>query len=970
MKCFLGEVATDLYQRYGAQISELTLLFPSQRARLFFMEALTRLTDKPLWQPHMGSMDALMCEAAGLQRGERLRLLAELYQIFAKHTEGTPYQKESFDKFYFWGEMLLSDFDTIDKYRIDAKQLFANLLNLKELDATFDYLTEEQKQAIKLFWASLGEREIYEEKRRFLQLWERLYPIYEEFRQRLLALGVAYNGLIQRQAVERIECDTFSFDDSRHFVMVGFNALSTCEQYLFKHLKQRGLAHFYWDYDTYYQVNEQQEAGMFIRQNIALLGGEPAPSHEQMNSPKQLYAVATPSNAVQCKYVATILDNLLAEKRARLTEQGKLSAEEIERVTLGKETAIVLTDEQLLLPLLYALPEGLGGVNVTMGYPLKTALIYTFVERLIELQAHARVSQSGECNFYHHDVCGLLSHPYLTEYAGPLSARLQQHIRQNRMIRVAQSLLVGNALYEKIFVVKGDWLSLSDYLIEVLSELASLPRQEREHREFVRVVLEEIIKLRNSIEACGLEIMVGVYTALLRRHLQTLRISFEGEPLEGIQVMGILETRNLDFEHVIILSMDDEHFPGNHLKNASYIPYNLRAAYGLPTPEHHEGVYAYYFYRLIQRAKTVHMLYCSHADKSSTGEPSRYIHQLAYENPQLPLKRIEVGVDVNLPEVAPIQVAKDGAIMQILRSYLGEESQRTFSPTALFRYVECPLKFYFHSIARLSQDDELNEEVDALMFGRILHDAVCYLYTELPSKQMSAELLRAVTPEQIQEAVERSIQKNYLQETSGAALHDSGNLLLIRNIVEQFIQSGILRYDAENPDFELLFAEEKIRGGLPVEIAGEQQAVQFAGVADRVDRLSADTLRVIDYKTGSMDKKMEYWGVENLLSGETRLAGGYIFQTLIYSMLLHRQTGAEVLPALYFVRFMNHGEYAPWIVDKSNHQPLTYSACKEAFESGLRGLLQELYNPEIPFRQCEAGDKACDYCDFKVICKR
>ena len=343
MKTFLGEVAADLYARYGESLADRAMLFPSRRARLFFTEALSRLVRRPMWQPEWTTVDELMTGISGLRTGDRLRLITELYRIYSE------YHTETFDHFYFWGDMLLADFDTIDKYRIDASMLFRNIEQIKEIEADISYLTPAQLRII-AFWSSLGaETDLSEEKRRFLAIWRTLGSIYQRFRDRLLELGIAYNGMVQRAAADRIREGSFSFDRPRRFVVAGFNALSECEKILFGFLSTAAETDFYWDYDSYYRDRPEQEAGMFIRENLVRFPPRTELTHDAMSEAKELTAVAACSNAVQCKYVATILD--------RLAGLGPL----------GKETAIVLTDETLRLPLLQALPSRVGPINVTRG---------------------------------------------------------------------------------------------------------------------------------------------------------------------------------------------------------------------------------------------------------------------------------------------------------------------------------------------------------------------------------------------------------------------------------------------------------------------------------------------------------------------------------------------------------------------------------------------------------------------------
>ena len=675
-------------------------------------------------------------------------------------------------------------------------------------------------------------------------------------------------------------------------------------------------------------------------------------SHDNMERPKELTAVAAVSNAVQCKHAAAILRELAA------------------RGPLDKRTAVVLTDENLLLPLLNALPPEIGKVNVTMGYPLRASLAYTFVERLVELQNHRR-KKGGGWTFYHADVAGILAHPYVAECDAALTRTMHEEIVRDRRISVDAAWLGRNELLKRIFSPAAEWRELSDYLLGVIAAVARQPYEgddARQRVEFLAVIAEQVTKLRNSLDECDIELATEVYTSLLRRHLQTLRIPFEGEPLEGIQIMGILETRNVDFENVILLSMNDDNFPGNHVAQSSFIPYNLRAAYELPTPEHHEGVYAYYFYRLIQRAKSVHMLYCSHADDKSTGEPSRYIYQLDYES-GFDVRKIEVGVDVNLAETAPIEVAKDGEVMRRLERFVDAESPAALSPTAFFRYVACPLRFYFHSVARLEADDEISEEVDAPMFGTILHAAVQTLYARIVGEEHPGQTLRAmIRSGEVAAAVERAINENYLQDERASAEDYTGNLLLVKDIVTRYLRGGVMPYDAAHDAFAVSGLEERVAYSFPFRAGERELEMKFGGIADRIDMLGDGALRVVDYKTGA--PHLEFDGVESLFTGTGKQRLSNILQTLLYSMILHHTRGCDAEPALYYVRSMNRPDYSPQLDDKQlGVRGARYTLYRERFEELLRAQLAEMYDPAVPFRQCEDAD-TCKFCDFRIICKR
>ncbi len=964
---FLGEIASDLYRRYGTAVGDLKILLPSRRGRIFFTDALSQITTTPIWQPEWISIDEEMCRISEFEVGEHIRLISELFQIYKSH-----HTHETFDRFYYWGEILLADFDMVDKYMIDAEQIFRNISDIKELETDLSYLTPQQMQIV-AFWSSVSSgsngADLSIQKERFLVVWQSLLPIYKEFRERLGELKIAYPGMVYRAAAERILAGESIAVSSDKYVIAGFNALSECEKVLFDELKRAATTHFYWDWDNYYSESKKQEAGLFLQNNRLRYPAATETSHDNISSDKHIEAIACSSTALQCKYVANIIENIV--QRDGLVD---------------KRTAIVLTDESLLLPLLYALPEGIGKVNVTMGYPLRQSLAYSFVERLLELQHHAhRTQSSGNESFYHLDVVGLFSHPYLSAGIERMTlSEIEREIERERLINIPASRLRRCDLLSEISQTTTTWQQRSLYLTSVMRAVAALPfdvGDDAEMRvEFLSFLIDNIVQLHHSIEKCGIELEMSTYVSLLRRHLQPLRIPFEGEPLEGVQIMGILETRTLDFDNVILLSMNDDNFPGGRTIQPSYIPYSLRAAYEMPTPEHHDGVYAYYFYRLIQRAKSLHMLYCSRADDKSTGEQSRYITQLEMESP-FKIERIEVGVDVNLFSSAPIEIPKVGRVAKQLQEFTKEHDIvgrdgvmqreiRRLSPTALFQYIACPLRFYYKSLAHIRTEDELTEEVDSPMFGNILHDSMQRLYEPFVGLERVIEQLRSITKSHVTQSVDQAIRSMYLMN-EGSTGELSGNLTLIQEVIVNYITKGVLRYDIENPPHKILSVESHSEHIIELD---EQQRVRLNGICDRVDQMEDGSLRVVDYKTGT--PHLDFAGIEELFKGEGRDRQSNIFQTLLYSYILRNDSVQHdslrhVTPALYYVRSMNTEDYSPLLCNRGDGgEPITnYESVHSIFDSELRELLTELFDESIPFKQCD-DQKTCLYCDFAPICRR
>ncbi len=946
MQGFLNEAAEQLYSRYGEQISSLRLIFPSRRSRIFFTEALSQIIEKPLWQPHWQSLDELFSQATPLKHGEQIRLITELYKIYSQ------YHNESFDKFYFWGEVLLSDFDMIDKYLIDAKMLFVNVSDIKELESDLSYLTDEQREIIVKFWTSLKSGdELTREKERFLKVWQSLWDIYRQFQERLNELGIAYTGMIQRSAVEHLKSGDEIFDESQHYIAIGFNALTECEKRLFTRLKNSGQIEFIWDADNYYTLNEQQEAGLFIRENIARYPSSFDISRDNFSKPKDIEVTACASNVLQCKYASKIIDEL-----------SKIGI-------IDKQTAIILTDENLLTPLLYALPKSAGAVNVTMGYPLKQSLAYSLIERLLSLQSQRRKGQNGATAFYHVDVVATLAHPYIDIADKELFKEIENKINDERLISVDSSVLRVTPLLNEIFSDCKSWQDLSQYLLRVISAVAQIPYDGDESSrriEYLATLTEHITQLHNSLNECSIELSESIYISLLRRQLQAIRTPFEGEPLEGLQIMGILETRNLDFKNVIILSMNDDSFPGNKLTAPSYVPYNIRAAYGIPTPEHHEGVFAYYFYRVIARAERVHMLYCSHADEKTTGEPSRYIYQLDYESP-FKIEYRDVGVDVNLYESRGIEVEKTGDIAKKLKRYIDKDNPQPISPSAINRYIACPLRFYFYHIARLRSSDPLSEDVDNSMFGNILHEAMQSIYSALPKSSDMATKIKDISRDKayINHVVEQAIRSVCKIKERVKTSDFESELKLIQEIVVKYISDGVLYYDARHAEFEVAGTEKSISYTLELE---NSQQILLQGNLDRIDRLQSGAYRVVDYKTGS--KHLDFKNFESLFEGKGEERKGHILQTLTYSMMLHYTEKVSVVPSLFYVRFMHDDAYSPLLVDKSKKDDgiARYEAVASEFEPYLKKTLAELVDCNMPFRQAEDREGTCAFCDFKEIC--
>ena len=970
MATFIEEVASRLYDKYGDDVSSLTVVLPSKRARLFFAEALANIAVRPIWEPNYTSIDDVMCQLSALRKADKLRLIAELYKVYSR------YHEESFDEFYHWGEVLLADFDMVDKYLVDASQLFSNISDLKELEADMSYLSAEQIELINRFWRTLtGETsKVIDEasaKGRFLKVWRSLGAIYEEYRSRLQQLGIGYAGMIYREAAERLEQGKAELSGNERYIFVGFNALSKCEKALLGYLQRAARSEFYWDYDRYYAENKFQEAGMFIRENLSLFPQEERLSCDNFRNIGSVNILSTSSNVAQCQSVVDILEDIAAKNGG----------------VLDKDTAVVLTDESLLMPLLYALPEKFKvkrenrgdkevvkpAVNVTIGYPLRNTLAYSFIERLLELQKHARRDKSGEATFYYVDVDGLLTHPYIADVSTSQYSKLRAEIVEHRLFQVPSSMVATTPLLQDLFHKTEGWREQSDYLlniIDTISESTAAGEESAFRSEFLSIAYDAILKLQNVVEQCDIEISESIYRSLVRRHLQAERVPFTGEPLEGLQIMGILETRNLDFKNVILLSMTDNNFPGSRATDKSFLPYGLRYGFEIPTAEHHEGVYAYYFYRLVERAENLYMLYSSAADDKSTGEPSRYIRQIEYET-DFKINYTNVGVEVSLSDSSNIEVAKSDEVFDKLLRFTRDKG---LSPTAFSTYVKCPLKFYFNVVERLRPEDELEESVDNMTFGNIFHEAADLLYAQIKNDADPASRLAELRDRgEVAKCVDEAIAKIYFGNEDGVLRQElGGELIIIRNIVREYLGSNLMNYDIRNNEFVVADTEYDLKMTMPIEVGEDKFDVRLAGRADRIDSLNNGLMRVIDYKTGK--PRLNYSGVDALFHGEpiATKRESNIINTLLYAMMLSRERGRDVRPELYYVGSMVREEYSSRFVETIDRKSRTleaYSEVAEAFEAEVANTLREMFDRRTAFKQCE-DDSACKYCDYQTICNR
>lgn len=956
MNSFLRQLTQELYNKYGSNLSNCLLVFPNRRAGLFFSKYLNEIIDTPLWAPRILTINELFRTLSNLQVEDNLGLLFRLYKIYVRKMQ----VEESFDEFYHWGEMLLGDFDDLDKYRVDAKHLFQNLAEEKQIDRLFDYLTEEQIEAIRLFWSSFRPDRYSQHQKEFVMLWENLYAIYAEFREQLLMEGLAYEGMASRKLVDDFEAGCIQVEEDR-VIFIGFNALNRCETDLFLALKNQNKADFYWDYDESYLQNPLHEAGLFLRDNIKQF---PSPETKiSFRNKKEggipIEFVALTSEVGQAKYAHSVVSDFCKDTSVPL-----------------EETAIVLADEELLLPVLHSIPLLAKNVNVTMGYPAKNTPVASLLRLVIELQKSAK-TQNEKTVYHHKQVLALLNHQYLNSINPDLAHKLIQEILTTNKIQVPQSLFKGDLVLEKLFEPVSNVEQFSLYLLELLQEIYRRLEPEEERKSMVDKIEQEYIyhlflaikRLNSLLVQYKIDVQQDTFYRILDKMIQSLSIPFEGEPLTGLQVMGILETRLLDFKKIVILSMNEGKLPKTGTAN-SFVPYHLRKGFGMPTIDHQDAIFAYYFYRLIQRADEIKLLYSTQSDGIRTGEMSRFLYQLKYES-NFAITESSPAYDISLQEAKPITVSKTARIVNLLNEYCGANS-RSFSPSALNTYLNCSLSFYFKYLAGLKEPDAVLDEIDPPTFGNLFHWTLEQLYQPYLGKTIQKEDLIGLqkNKELINHVLRESFRINYFNLSEEQTLEIGGRNLLIFDILKKFIER-VLVLDQKFTPFEILSLEEKYNIQIPIE-ENKTRKVNISGLIDRVDKLG-DTIRILDYKTGKAE--LSFKDISSLFEKEGKARNKAAFQTFLYCLFYDEKFAPNhsISPGIYSLKEFFNDDFDCILAQKEGrNSPVSvqnYRLFKNEFVEGLKELLEEIFNPDVPFTQVE-NVETCRTCVYAEICHR
>ncbi|MEN8117847.1 MAG: PD-(D/E)XK nuclease family protein [Bacteroidota bacterium] len=952
MERFLSQCANYIYEKHKGELDELCLVFPNRRSGVFFTSYLQKQITTPVIGPQITTVNELIGGYSQLQSAEKLQLVSILYDIFRKHTQTS----ETFDEFYFWGEILLTDFNDIDRYLVNAKDLFTNISDLKEIDSVFDYLTDEQKKALEQFWGSMAvaDKKGFQEK--YIKIWDKLYPVYVDFKKELESKKLAYPGMADRLVAENLEGKDFSFKYKKYYI-IGLNALNACEKKFFTHLQQMQKAEFLWDYDKFYLEDKNNEAGWFLRDNLKQF---PAPGDFELNTEifrrnKNVKLVSVSSVFGQSQQVPVFLEETKPDFKQEFDN-----------------TAIVLADESLLFSALGAIPESIDKVNVTMGYGVRNSVVYGFLMLLVNLLKNRREEGSGFVA-YHKYVTDILNHQLLGSAGTDISKKFVAGLKQNNRVTVSLTEIDFSPLHKLIFTLPEKVDDYSGYFLQVLGvfyqQFNSLETDNKMLTELIYSVYQAIEKLGSVVESVAKSqnqhINEAVYFRLFSQYLRQVSVAFEGEPLSGLQVMGILETRCLDFQNLVILGLNENKWP-RKFTAPSFIPYNIRKGFGLPGIDEQDAMYGYYFYRLIQRAKNVTATYSVVKEGIGTGELSRYGYQLQYDSAHNPEMVNLEYVFANDP-VEAIQVKSSQTIVNKLLENNSEE--HPLSPSAINTYIHCSLKFYFRYVVKLPESEEIKEEIDGVIFGNIFHDTLEVLYKPFSGKVINKTDIENILKDKVMlvNEITKQIAVHYLKKKKPIKdpVKPQGKTVLIFENILTYLKQ-LLRVDIANAPFTVESLEVQYKSRLKTDINGKKNSICIGGKIDRVDRVEGVT-RVLDYKTGNVESQ-SFKQVDELFERDAKKPKKEILQALIYSWALGETTSeTDIQPAIYGLRNLFSDKFSPDITWNKNK--VLFEDVKDEFIGQLEGLVSEIFSEQNIFKQTEHQDK-CRYCPYSNICRR
>ena len=945
--------------KWGTDMSRIVVVFPNKRAALFMNEYMARMAGKPMWSPAYTTISELFGKHSEYVVGDSIKLVCDLHKSFVKCTG----IDETLDHFYGWGQLLLTDFDDIDKNMADADKIFCNLKDIHELD-DLSYLTDEQRELLKRFFANFSHDQETELKKRFLSLWSHFGDIYHDYNQRLRNQGIGYEGAIYREVATRKDIE-FEYDT---YIFVGFNLLQKVEQELFANLKKAGKAHFYWDFDTYYMPRNNSAytnaAGKYIAMYLEDFPNEldvcSADIYQNMQRPKDVSFVMASTENIQARYASQWL-----------REEGRCLA--------GRKTAVVMCDEAILAPIIQSLPPEADKVNITSGFPLGMTPIASFVSLLLDTYTSG-IEGKGTC-YRAQYASKLLRHAY-TRYISDKANDVYATIKEQHLVYPDQATLTMNGedqglalLFKTINIGNVHLL----HHVETIIKLIGVNAKDTEDAFLQESVFRmyTIINRLEQLAANGdMDVDINTLRRLIKQLIAAATIPFHGEPVVGIQIMGVLETRNLDFKHLLLLSCNEGNMPKG-VNDSSFIPYAIRKDHGLTTIDNKVAIYSYYFHRLLQRAEDITIVYNNTTDNGHTGEMSRFMLQMMVDGQQK-IKHYNLLADNSPIAHKPKSVSKAGSIKEKL------DGMKSLSPSAINRYIKCPLMFFYQYVASIKEPDCEDDVVDNRMFGNIFHKSAQLIYDDIMSHNNGriekASIQKYLNTKGLLESiVDRAFNEELFKvKNSMRSPYYNGLHLINRKVLIEYLRQ-LLHSDQRTAPFEMLALEDAVYTQIAFETEDNNvRKIRIGGIIDRLDRVTdartgVSTIRVVDYKTG-IQATRKIKEIEEIFSDMniSQKHSDYYLQAILYSLIVDNSTKYNkqkdcVSPALLFVKQASKENYDP-VLEIDSQKIANVREYKVEFEQHLKEVLHDIFNTNLPFTPTTDNTR-CDKCAYRRICK-
>ena len=985
-KTFLEYVAEDIISKYGTDLSRIAVVFPNKRAALFLNEHLARIAGQPVWSPAYITISDLFRQHTDLKTADPIKLICDIHKSFTKCTG----IDETLDHFYGWGQLLLADFDDIDKNMADADSIFCNLKDIHELD-DISYLDDEQKEMLKRFFANFSDDIESELKKRFLSLWSHFGDIYHDYNRRLTEQGLGYEGAIYRKVASE-ESLQMKYDK---YLFVGFNLLQKVERVLFSRLMKEGKAKFYWDFDEYYMPSPSHHLTTSTSQHLNTSGGavvSTAPTN-LTTSPSQHLNIADFPNELD-NTDRDIYANMRRPKRIRFISSPTENAQarfasnwllENERYKAGRKTAVVMCDESILLPIMHSLPPEADKVNITSGFPLAMTPVASLVMLLFDLYTLG-LRKKGTA-FNPHYLKKLMAHPYARHLQEVhLKEMNDVHLKGVHLSQVHQpnSTSAQPTTQHSTFNTQH---SILHHIASLIKQVGIATKQEGDAltQESVFRMFTILNRLAALADSGDLLVDNTTLRRLVSQLVSTSSIPFHGEPVVGVQIMGVLETRNIDFDNVLLLSCNEGNMPKG-VNDSSFIPYSIRKAHGLTTIDNKVAIYSYYFHRLLQRAGDITIAYNNSTDNGHTGEMSRFMLQLLVESGQK-IGHYSLTAKNQPTPLMPKPIEKDEAALSKL-----EEMSR-LSPSAINTYIRCKLAFYYQYIAHIKEPDSDPETIDNRMFGNIFHRAAYLIYKDITDHSPVIEKAHIQAYLSNRKLLASVVDRAFEEEECKT---NNGLQIINREVIIEYI-TKLLKIDQQLCPFSILAMEEEAKvytslsfttspshhlttspgGALVSSAPTKQYNLTIGGIIDRLDvvtdkQTGKRRIRVVDYKTGNKPSSAiksieEVFDPKNIASKHSN----YFLQAILYSLIVSRSkewnaANDAVSPALLFIKQAATNDYDPTLcIDK--HPISDVTVYEEEFLTKLKETVADMYSPDAAFTPTD-DRKKCELCPYRMLC--